>query len=54
MDRSQTGIITQDIKQVVQASGVVYSFIHVSRSSNEVTHVLEFLWPYVCNDCLNQ
>jgi ribonuclease HI len=40
MDRLHTGILTQDIKKVVQASTVLYSFIHVSRSCNEVAHVL--------------
>ena len=69
MDRSHTGIITQDIKKEVHISSV-FSFIHV-RSCNEVAHVLatstdqisesvwfhvapEFLRSSLCNDRLSE
>ena len=38
--RSRTGIIVEDIKQLMRVSSVVFSFIHVSRNSNEVAHAL--------------
>jgi hypothetical protein len=60
IDRSFTGIITQDIKKAVSASTVVFSFIHVNRRCNEVAHVLarsagqlsESVWFYVAPEFL--
>ena len=60
MDRSHTGIIIQDIKKAVYVSSVVFSFIHVSRSCNEVAHVLarstdqisELVWFHVAPEFL--
>ncbi|KAK3154099.1 hypothetical protein QOZ80_2BG0186010 [Eleusine coracana subsp. coracana] len=40
VDRSHTGIITQDIKEAARVSPVIFSFTHVSRWCNEVAHVL--------------
>jgi len=40
VDRSHTGIIVEDIKQLMRVSSVVFSFIHVSRNCNEVAHAL--------------
>ena len=60
MDRSHTGIITQDIKKAAHVSSVVFSFIHVSRCCNEVAHVLarstdqisELVWLHVAPEFL--
>ncbi|KAK3131014.1 hypothetical protein QOZ80_6BG0500960 [Eleusine coracana subsp. coracana] len=40
LDRSETGTITQNIKLMADASPIVFSFIHVSRWSNVVAHIL--------------
>jgi hypothetical protein len=39
-DRSHTGIVVEDIKQLGRASSVAFSFTHVSRICNQVAHVL--------------
>jgi hypothetical protein len=62
MDRSQTGIIIQDIKEQVCASSVFVSFIHVNRWCNEVAHVLakstnqiyETIWHHVAPKLLQR
>ena len=39
-DRSNTGMIIEDIKYLSRASSIVFSFTHVSRKCNQVAHVL--------------
>ena len=39
-DRSNIGIIIEDIKKVVCTSTVAFSFIHVNRCCNKAAHVL--------------
>ena len=39
-DRSNIGIIIEDIKKVVCTSTVAFSFIHVNRYCNKAAHVL--------------
>jgi hypothetical protein len=39
-DRSHTGIVVKDIKQLSKAPSVAFSFTHISRICNQVAHVL--------------
>ena len=40
IDRSHTEIIVEDIKKMRRESSVVFSFIHVTRTCNQVAHIL--------------
>lgn len=40
LDRSNTGIIVEDIKKMACIPTVALSFVHISRCCNEVPHVL--------------
>jgi hypothetical protein len=66
VDHSHTGIIVEDIKKMRRAPSVVFSFIHVSRTCNQVAHALaksasyfnDFVWydvppDFICTKLCN-
>jgi hypothetical protein len=66
VDRSHTVIIIEDIKKLRRALSVGFSFIHVSRSCNQVAHALaksasylnDFVWydvplDFICTKLCN-